>query len=124
MLKRLDRNITIANLIAFTVAIMVGGTSLFLAKNILHNAYKIEQESRNIIFVDSIHTDSYQLVLDLHHFLLKHDSVSLQGAVTLLSRIKEKIEEYKAVKRLKSMKKKMMRLKVWIRWQEMFRDWG
>ena len=97
MLKRLDRNITIANLIAFTVAILVGGTSLFLAKNILHNAYKIEQESRNIIFVDSIHTDSYQLVLDLHHFLLKHDSVSLQGAVTLLSRIKEKIEEYKAV---------------------------
>ena len=94
MLKRLDRNITIANLVAFTMVVLIGGTSLFLAKDILHNAYKIEEESENVMFVDSIHTDAYRLVLGMHHFLIKQDREILHETLKLRSQINKKIKEY------------------------------
>jgi len=97
MLKKLGRTITIFNAIAFTVVILVGGVSMVFAKNILHNAYKTEEESAHISIIHNIHTDAYRLVLAMHHFLIDADEVYSQEAVSLISKIKRETEHYKAV---------------------------
>jgi nitrogen fixation/metabolism regulation signal transduction histidine kinase len=95
MLKKLGRIITVVNAIAFIVVILVGGISIFLTKNILYNAYKVEEISRDIIKVDSIHADAYRLVLSIHHFLLQEDLLSSSNAMQILSKLEEKIVDYK-----------------------------
>lgn len=97
MLKKLGRNITVFNAIAFTVVILVGWISMVFAKNILHNAYKIEEESEHISIIHNIHTDAYRLVLAMHHFLIDADEVYSQEAVSLISKIKTATENYKAI---------------------------
>jgi signal transduction histidine kinase len=97
MLKKLGRNITVFNAIAFTVVLLVGGVSMVFAKNILHNAYKIEEESEHISIIHSIHTDAYRLVLAMHHFLIDADKIYAREAISLISQIKTETENYKAV---------------------------
>ena len=96
MLRKLGRNITIINTIALFGVVLIGGVSLFLAQNILHNAYKIEGISKDIVTVDSIHTDTYRLVLSIHHFLIDPDEVYSKEALELISKIKKKVEDYKS----------------------------
>lgn len=96
MLRKLGRNITIINTIALFGVVLVGGVSLFLAQNILHNAYKVEGISKDIVMVDSIHTDAYRLVLSIHHFLIDPDEVYSKEALELISKIKKKVEDYKS----------------------------
>ncbi len=96
MIKKLGRNITIINTIALFGVVLVGGVSLFLAQNILHNAYKVEGISKDIVTVDSIHTDAYRLVLSIHHFLIDPDEVYSKEAIELISKIKKKVEDYKS----------------------------
>src|SRR4030067_2702635 len=96
MIKKLGRNITIINTIALFGVVLVGGVSLFLAQNILHNAYKVEGISKDIVTVDSIHTDAYRLVLSIHHFLIDQDEVYSKEAIELISKIKKKVEDYKS----------------------------
>lgn len=94
MLKKLGKNITIVNAIAFVIVIMVGGVSIFLTKKILHNTYKIEKISKDILIVDSIHSDAYRLVLSMHHFLIEEDKVYSQETIELISRMNNKVEDY------------------------------
>lgn len=96
MIKKLGRNITIINTIALFGVVLVGGISLFLAQNILHNAYKVEGISKDIVTVNSIHTDAYRLVLSIHHFLIDPDEVYSKEALELISKIKKKVEDYKS----------------------------
>jgi nitrogen fixation/metabolism regulation signal transduction histidine kinase len=95
MLKKLGKSITTLNVIAFTIVILVGGISIFLTKNILHNAYKVEELSRDMLKVDSIHADAYRLVLSIHHFLLEEDSLSSSDALQTLSQLEGKIIDYR-----------------------------
>jgi len=48
MIKKLSRRITIINILAMTVVVLVGGISIFMTQEILHNGYKIEEESKHI----------------------------------------------------------------------------
>lgn len=95
MLKKLGKSITIANAIAFTVVIIVGGISIYLTKNILHNTYKIEKLSQDILTVDSIHSDAYRLVLSMHHFLIEQDRLYSQESIEVISKLTKKVEDYK-----------------------------
>ena len=96
MIKNLGRNITIINTIALFGVVLVGGVSLFLAQNILHNAYKVEGISKDIVTIDSIHTDTYRLVLSIHHFLIDPDEVYSKEALESISKIKKKVEDYRS----------------------------
>ena len=95
MLKKLGKSITIVNAIAFTVVILIGGVSIFFAQNILHSAYKIEELSKDIIKVDSMHSDAYRLVLSMHHFLIEQDELYSSETIEVISKLKKKVEEYK-----------------------------
>jgi uncharacterized protein involved in exopolysaccharide biosynthesis len=96
MLRKLGKGITIINVAAFTVVILVGGISIYLTKDILHNTYKIEEISEDILTIDSIHSDTYQLIQNIHHFLLEEDDLSSQAALELISKLRMKIENYRA----------------------------
>jgi len=96
MLKKLGKSITIINALAFSVVILIGGVSIYLTKDILHNAYKIQEESENIAAIDTIHADAYRLVLAIHHFLIESDELYSQDAISLINHIQTKLENYKA----------------------------
>ncbi|MBI5666275.1 MAG: HAMP domain-containing protein [Nitrospirae bacterium] len=96
MLKKLGKSITIVNAIAFAVVILVGGVSIYLTKDILHNAYKIEELSKDIVEVDSMHSDAYRLILSMHHLLIEQDELYSREAIDVISELKKKVEEYKS----------------------------
>lgn len=95
MLNKIGKGITIVNAAAFVVVILVGGVSIFFTKDILHNAYKIQEISEDIITTDNIHTDTYRLVLDIHHLLLEEDEFSSSDVLQVLEEIKKKAEDYR-----------------------------
>jgi methyl-accepting chemotaxis protein len=95
MLKKLGRSITVVNAIAFTVVILVGGVSIYLTQDILHNAYKVEELSKDIVKVDSMHADAYRLILSMHHLLIELDDLYSREAMHIISELKKKVEEYK-----------------------------
>ena len=95
MLKKLGKSITIANAIAFVVVVLIGGVSIYLTKNILRSAYKIEELSNDIIRIDNIHSEAYRLVLSIHHFLIDPDELYSGESLEAISTLKEKVEDYK-----------------------------
>lgn len=95
MLKKLGKSITVVNAIAFTVVILVGGVSIYLTKDILHNAYKVEELSKDIVKVDSMHSDAYRLILSMHHLLIEQDDLYSREAIDIISQLKKKVETYK-----------------------------
>lgn len=96
MLKKLGRSITVVNVVAFVVVVLVGGVSIYLTKNILRSAYEIEKLSRDIIKIDDIHSESYRLVLSIHHFLIDPDELYSEESLNAISTLKETVEGYKA----------------------------
>ena len=95
MLKKLGKNITLINTVAFIMVIVVGGGSIFLAKDILHNVYKSKEMSEHIMAVDVFHADSFQFLLAIHHFLIDPDEVYAEKAVRLLKKLEQEITHYK-----------------------------
>jgi signal transduction histidine kinase len=96
MIKQLGKTITVLNAMAFTAVILIGGVSIYFTREILHNAHEIQEESKHIAIIDKIHTDTYRLVLAMHHFLIDFDDIYSIEAVTLVSKIKTSVEQYKA----------------------------
>ena len=96
MLKKLGKSITVVNAIAFTAVILVGGVSIYLTKDILHNAHKIEELSKDIVEVDSMHSDAYRLILSMHHMLIEQDALYSREAIDVISELKKKVEQYKS----------------------------
>ncbi|KPK02715.1 MAG: hypothetical protein AMK71_01360 [Nitrospira bacterium SG8_35_4] len=96
MLKKLGRSITIANAVAFVIVVLVGGVSIFLTKNILRSAYKIEKLSKDIIEIDDIHSEAYRLVLSMHHFLIDPDDLYSEEALEAIATLRSTVENYRA----------------------------
>ncbi len=94
MLRKLGKSITIVNAIAFVVVILVGGVSIYLTKEILHNASRVEGLSRDIIKVNNIHSDSYRLIISIHHFLIEQDIDYSLEAIRTIDNIKLKVDMY------------------------------
>ncbi len=95
MLRKLGKSITILNAIAFSIVIFVGGVSIYLTQDILHNAYKIEDISKDIILVNEFHSDSYRLIITIHHFLIEQDEEYAHDAIKLIHGLKEKVSRYR-----------------------------
>jgi nitrogen fixation/metabolism regulation signal transduction histidine kinase len=95
MLKKLGKTITIANAVAFLIVIMVGGVSIYFTKDILQNAYAIEGLSKDILTIDSIHSDAYRLILSIHHFLIDPDELYAEESIETIAALKRKVENYK-----------------------------
>jgi len=95
MIKKLGKTITVLNAMAFTVVILIGGISIYLTKEILHNTHEIQEESKHIAIIDKIHTDSYRLVLAIHHFLIDFDDIYSIEIISLISQIRTRVEQYK-----------------------------
>ncbi len=95
MLRKLGKNITLLNSFAFLMVIIVGGGSIFLAKDILQNVYKSKEMSEHILAVDVIHADSFQFLLAIHHFLIDPDEIYAAKAVRLLAKMEKEISHYK-----------------------------
>ncbi len=102
MLKKLGKSITIANAIAFTVVIMVGGVSIFLSQKILHNEYNIKEISRDIVTIDSIHASTYQLILAMHHFIIDPHEIYSTEVRELTEKLESKVSEYKEYEMIES----------------------
>jgi signal transduction histidine kinase len=96
MLKTLGKSITIVNAIAFTIVVLVGGVSIYLTKDILHNAYKVEELSKDIVEVDSMHSDAYRLILSMHRLLIEQDKRHSKEAIDVISELKKKVKQYKS----------------------------
>jgi signal transduction histidine kinase len=94
-MKKLGRIITISNIVAFTAVILVGGISIFLAKDILHNGYMIKEESKNIAFINELYSHSYRLIVAMHHFLIDPDELYSQESLEEISEIEKKTADYK-----------------------------
>ncbi|UCH80019.1 MAG: HAMP domain-containing protein [Nitrospiraceae bacterium] len=95
MLKKLGKSITIANALAFIVVIMVGGVSIFLSQMILHNQYKISEISRDIVTIDNIHSDTYQLILSMHHFFIDPDEIYSTDVRELTEKLERTVTNYR-----------------------------
>jgi signal transduction histidine kinase len=94
-MKKLGRIITISNIVAFTAVILVGGISIFLAKDILHNGYMIKEESKNIAFINELYSHSYRLIVAMHHFLIDPDELYSQESLDEILEIEKKTADYK-----------------------------
>jgi nitrogen fixation/metabolism regulation signal transduction histidine kinase len=95
MLKKLGKNITLINTVAFIMVIIVGGGSIFLAQDILHNVKNSKEMSEHIMAVDVIHADSFQFLLAIHHFLIDPDEVYAEKAVRLLKKLDQEVLQYR-----------------------------
>ena len=97
MIKKLGKAITILNVIAFTVVILIGGISIYFTRAILHNTHEIQEESKHIAIINKIHANAYRLVLAIHHFLIDSDDKYSIEVVSLISQIKTSVTKYKAM---------------------------
>ncbi|MCK5503950.1 MAG: hypothetical protein KAJ10_02245, partial [Thermodesulfovibrionia bacterium] len=112
MQKQLGKNITLVNTIAFIVVILVGAGSIFLAKDILHNVYKSKEISGDIMIVDSIHSDSFQFLLAMHHFLIDPDEAYAEKAMELLAKMEKDVNNYIAHEEAEKYKERLLELEL------------
>jgi len=94
MLKKIGKGITIVNASAFAAVILFGGISMFFTYDILQNAQEIQELNEDVIMIDSIHSDIYKLVLDMHHLLLEEDEFTSNDVIELLDSIKNNVLSY------------------------------
>lgn len=95
MLKKLSKTLTIVNSIIFAVVILIGGVSIFLTSEILHNGYKSKEISEHMPIVNDIYSDAYRLVLAMHHFLVYPEKIYSSEAALKIHTIEQKTIEYK-----------------------------
>jgi signal transduction histidine kinase len=73
MQHSLDRYIFTAFALFFAGVLAIGGASLFMVQRMMVKTYAIEEESRNVDFINLLHNKTYSLILATHHFMVKPD---------------------------------------------------
>lgn len=94
MFTKLDNNILIAFVLFIASVLVVGGVSVYSARDILSNTSGIEEESKHIMFVDKIHASVYRLILTIHHFIIVHKVKYFEDANNLLQNIENEVDKY------------------------------
>jgi signal transduction histidine kinase len=94
MIRKLGKSITIVNIIAFFTVFSIGGISIYYAQNIMHNGYKMQEESRNIAFVNELYSHAYRLITAMHHFLIDPDKLYSDEAIEEIEKIGAKTKQY------------------------------
>ena len=94
MFTKLNNNILIAFVIFVTVVLVVGGISVYSARDILNNTSSVEEESKHIMIVDQIHASVYRLILTMHHFIIVPEVKYFEDANNLLQNIDRDADKY------------------------------
>ncbi len=94
MFKKLGKIITILNVIGFVLVMLVGGTSIFFAKQILDNGYKIEHIGLEINEVDNVRTDALRLIHHIHTFFITQDPAHSTHANKTVASIRKQVRDY------------------------------
>jgi signal transduction histidine kinase len=94
MFKKLGKIITILNIIGFILVMIVGGTSIFLAKKILNNGYKIEHIGLEINEIDNVRTDALRILHHIHTFFITQDSIHSNHANKTVASIRKQMYDY------------------------------
>ncbi|MBI5213642.1 MAG: HAMP domain-containing protein [Nitrospirae bacterium] len=94
MFTKLNNNILIAFVLFVTSVLVVGGISVYSAKDILNNTGGIEEESKHIMIVDNIHASAYRLILAIHHFIIVPKVKYFKDANNLLQNVEKEVDRY------------------------------
>lgn len=94
MQRSLDRYIFAAFALFFAGVLAIGGASLFMVQRMMVKTYAIEEESRNVDFINHLHNKTYSLILAAHHFMVRPDEKYIDLANNLVSEIDADIVEY------------------------------
>ncbi len=94
MFKTLGKIITILNIIGFALVMLVGGTSMYFAKHILDNGYKIEHIGIEINEVDNVRTDALRLIHYVHTFFITQDQTYSSHANKTVASLRQQVHDY------------------------------
>ncbi len=94
MLNKLGRIITVSNLTALIVVVLVGGASIFLTRHIFQNTNKTKEISERIVMLESIHADSFHYLLAIHNFMIEPGKVYARQAIYLLVTLEGDVKKY------------------------------
>jgi signal transduction histidine kinase len=94
MQRSLDRYIFAAFALFFAGVLAIGGASLFMVQRMMVKTYAIEEESRNVDFINHLHNKTYSLILATHHFMVRPEEKYTDLANKLVSEIDADIVEY------------------------------
>ncbi len=94
MQRSLDRYIFIAFTLFFAGVLTIGGASLFMVQRMMVKTYAIEEESRNVDFINHLHNKAYSLILATHHYVLKPDEKYILLVEELVRGIDADIVDY------------------------------
>ncbi len=98
MFKKLGKIITILNVTGFVLVMLVGGTSIYFAKQILDNGYKIEHIGLEINEVDNFRTDALRLIHHVHTFFITKNPVYSAQAYETVASIRKQVHDYEVHK--------------------------
>ncbi len=71
MKKKLGSYILAAFILVLFGIISIGGVSILMVKDIIHNVHYIQEESKHVDNPESLHDKSYDLLLSIHHFVIQ-----------------------------------------------------
>ena len=94
MFTKLNNNILIAFALFIASVLVVGGISVYSARDILNNTHSIEEESKHIMIIDNIHASVYRLILTIHHFIIVPQNKYFKDADNLLQNIEREVDKY------------------------------
>jgi signal transduction histidine kinase len=90
----LDRYIFTAFALFFAGVLAIGGASLFMVQRMMVKTYAIEEESKNVDFINHLHNKTYSLIIATHHFMMKPDEKYTHLVEALTSEIDADIVAY------------------------------
>lgn len=94
MKRSLDRIVFTAFLAVFVGVLTIGGLSLFMVYQMMAKTYAIQEESRNVDFINMLHNKTYSLLLAIHHSVVRSDDKYAQLAKQIATEIHEEIKLY------------------------------
>ncbi len=94
MQRSLDTYILAVFALFFTGVLVIGGTSLFLVQRMADKTLAIEEESRNVDFINVLHNKTYSLMLTIHHGMVRPDEKNLRLIRELADEIDAGIGDY------------------------------
>lgn len=94
MRKSLDNIVFIAFILVFAGVLAIGGASLFMVYQMMDKTHAIEEESRNVDFINLLHNKTYSLLLAFHHSVVRSDDKYSQLATQIANEINGDINSY------------------------------
>ncbi len=91
MKRKLGSYILAAFIMVLLGIISIGGLSILMVKDIIHNVHYIKEESKHVDQPESLHDKSYDLLLSIHHFIVKPDKEYADRALKVFDEIEKSL---------------------------------